>query len=253
MTLTAFLKKLLTAFVDVYEKLFFKTFRVAVLWTIFCFAIALLLAKYSEYDPTSKTHSVSILSYFLTRFSYKETYSYVDLVKTVFIFFVSIFSIKLLQNKVSLKAFLHLFATLIVCVFLDCALFRFKGQLHEELNGNINAVLWVGNIIFYLRLYMPLVLFALIIQICTSKAEFTLKKIILLLVSLWLFNEFAYEFTLLFRYTVIDLIQIPFKGASAYYTVESILGLPLTAAFFLGFYCAMTAPFTILEEKYIEV
>jgi len=87
----------------------------------------------------------------------------------------------------------------------------------------------------------------LIIQLCLGK--FTAKHIGFLLISLWLFNELAYEFIMMVRPLVFSLIMITLKPLNFRYVVESVLGIPLIGFLFLGYYCAMTAPFYLPEEK----
>lgn len=247
MSFSLFLKKQLSSFVEVYEKYFSKTFVQALLWTILCFAVAQVLATYCTYDMQMQIQPVSILSFFILRFSYHDTYSYVDLTKTVFLFFVSVFSINLIR-KITVKDVLFLLAMFAVCGLLDCALFRLEGWLAQSVS-NPHFLLWTNGMIYFLRVYCPLVLFALIIQICTSNAKFTLKKIGLLIVAVWLFNEMSYEFLMLIRANVFDFILFTLKPLTYRYVAESILGIPLIASFFLGFYCAMTMPFKLADEK----
>src|SRR5258708_6344121 len=129
------LKKLLTGFVEVYQKYFLKTFRTAFLWTILCFLIAALIAAFSDLDLILGRKPISILSYFFSRFSYRDVYAFGDDVKSIFLFFVSVFSVNLIRNsvvddrpkalskKITLKDALSLLATLVTCILLDCALF----------------------------------------------------------------------------------------------------------------------------------
>lgn len=247
MPFTSFLKKLLIQFVEVYETAFSKTFIRAILWTVLCFAISQLLATYCTYDLSMQVQPVSVLSFFVLRFSYHDTYSYVDLTKTVFIFLVSIFSINLIR-KITLKDILYLLTMLLVCALLDCALFRLRSQMDHAID-NKHLLLWVDGMIFLFRIYFPLILFALCIQLCTSKINFTFKKIAYLFVALWLFNEISYEFIMLLRANVFDLILAAFQIPAYRYVGESILGIPLIASCFLGFYCGMTAPFKLLEKE----
>ena len=246
MQFSLFLKKLLTEFVDVYKKYFTSTVRAALLWTILCFALVQVLATYCNYDPGIKAQPVSVLSFFILKFSINNTYSFVDLARTLFIFFVAIFSVNLNQ-KVTVKSILYLLGTLIVCALLDCALFRLNYQLQSLFPTNIHALIWVNEVIVLLRNYLPLILFAVIIQLCLGK--FTTKHIGLLIISLWLFNELSYEFIMMVRPLIFSLIMITLKPATYRYVLESVLGIPLIGFLFLGYYCAMTAPFYLPKEK----
>jgi len=246
MQFSLFLKKLLTEFVDVYKKYFSSTVKAALLWTILCFALVQVLATYCSYDLGIRATPVSILSFFILKFSINSTYSFVDLARTLFIFFVAIFSVNLNQ-KVTVKSILYLLGTLVVCALLDCALFRLNYQLQTLFNTNPHALIWVNEVVLLLRNYLPLILFALIIQLCLGK--FTAKHIGYLLISLWLFNELAYEFIMLVRPVLFSLLMITLKPMTWRYVMESVLGIPLIAFLFLGYYCAMAAPFYLPEEK----
>lgn len=246
MQFSLYLKNLLTEFVGVYKKYFSSTVRAALLWTILCFALVQVLATYCSYDLGIRAQPVSILSFFILKFSVNNTYSFVDLARTLFIFFVAIFSVNLNQ-KVTIKSILYLLGALVVCALLDCALFRLNTQLQTLFTTNPHALIWVNEVILLLRNYLPLLLFALTIQLCIGK--FNVKHIGLLLISLWLFNEFSYEFIMLIRPLIFSLIMITLKPLTYRYIVESVLGIPLIAFLFLGYYCAMTAPFYLTEEK----
>lgn len=246
MRFSIYLKNLLTEFVNTYAKYFSSTVRAALLWTILCFAIIQVLATYCIYDPAIQVQPVSILSFFILKFSVNSTYSFVDLAKTLFIFFVAIFSVNL-SKKVSVKNILYLLGTLVVCALLDCACFKLNSQLQLLFSTNQHALIWVNEAVLLLRNYLPLILFAIAIQLCNGK--FTIKHIGFLLLSLWLFNELAYEFIMLVRPVLFSLIMITLKPMTYRYVVESILGIPLISFLFLGYYCAMTAPFSLLEEK----
>ncbi|WP_179415142.1 hypothetical protein HDF19_07910 [Mucilaginibacter sp. E4BP6] len=246
MQFSLFLKKLLNEFVEMYKKYFSSTVKAALLWTILCFAIVQVLATYCTYDPGIRAQPVSVLSFFILKFSINNTYSFVDLTRTLFIFFVAIFSVNLNQ-KVTMKSILYLLGTLIVCALLDCALFRLNYQLQTLFNTNPHALIWINEVVLLLRNYLPLILFALIIQLCLG--EFTTKHIGFLLISLWLFNELAYEFIMLIRPVLFSLLMITLKPMTWRYVIESVLGIPLIAFLFLGYYCAMTAPFYLPEEE----
>src|ERR1700744_5031784 len=118
MLLAKFLKSLLTQFVETYQQLFAKTFGYALLWTMLCFAIGQALAAYSNYDPGLMINPVGINSYFNLNLSQNSVYSFVDDFKIIFIFFVSIFSLKLLKKASFLHVF-YLFLTLIIAIALD--------------------------------------------------------------------------------------------------------------------------------------
>lgn len=247
MLYSTFLKKQATAFVEVYQKYFTKTIKQAFLWTVLCFLVGWIISQFSNYNLISRTYPVSMLSFFVLRFSYKEAYSAVDNIKTVFIFFVAIFSINLI-GKVTIKSILYLLLILFTCFLLDFSLFRLGEQLKEG-TTNPHLVRWTSEVIFHLRIYIPLILFALIIQICTSKVKFTFRRLVFLLISVWFFNEVAYEIIELVRNCVFLLVLFPADTESSFYIAESILGCGLISLFFPGYYCAMTVPFSLMEDN----
>jgi hypothetical protein len=260
MPFTEFLKKLLTGFVEVYERYFRRTFLMALILSFCCFALVLILMAYTSYDENVRAKPNSILSFFFSRYSFLSTYRFVDLTKTVFVFFTSIFSISIIRSeqlqenptsrfpfKATIADVFSLFWVLIACIFVDCAFFRFDGQILQKSNSH-GLYVWVHAIIFQLRIYLPLLIFSLIIQIRTSKTEFTAKKILFLLLSLWICNEVSYEFTIAVRGYLFDLVLFPVTGPSAFFVSESTLGVGLIAILFQAFYYAMCGPFKLLDE-----
>jgi hypothetical protein len=173
----------------------------------------------------------------------------------------SVFSVNLLRSelsgeqisapirfKASLKDICYLFLILITCIFLDIALFRLDGQLLKAIDSH-SFYSWVHAIVFQLRIYLPIILFSLTIQIRIAQTEFDVTKIIFLLVTLWLCNEVAYEFVLAVRSYVFTLLLSPVEDNTAYYILESVFGVGLIASLFIGYYCAMTVPFKIDEQN----
>ena len=104
--------------------------------------------------------------------------------------------------------------------------------------------------LFLLRIYIPLLLFSLAINklISNSQVRVTIRRLGLLFVSFWLFNEFAYEISIFVRSHILGLILIPFEGDNKY-LFESFLGIPLVTFYFPGYYAAMTTPLKLTEEK----
>jgi hypothetical protein len=250
MKFSIFLKKLLNQFVEDYQQAYAKTFGYAMLWTIVCFAIGQLLAAYSNYDPSTTIQPLSILSYFSLNFSMNTTYSFVDDFKILFVFFVALFSANLIK-KISFSGVMYLVFTLIVCVLIDLGLFLLGAAIAPVLAGTKNSYLfhWVFSIMALLRLYTPYLLFALTIQLTSSRLRLGFAKFCYLFIAIWLFYEISYEATRFLRDNLFALVLVPFKTKIYSYVLESLLGLPLIASFFVGFYTAMTGPFSITEEK----
>src|SRR5436190_10529542 len=98
MNFSEYLKRQFTAFVEGYTKYFWRTLGAVLIYTIICFAAMAFLLRFSDFDTANGKSQISMLSYFFTRYSSKEVYSLVDLAKTVFIFFVALFSIGLTRQ-----------------------------------------------------------------------------------------------------------------------------------------------------------
>src|SRR6202012_4767719 len=173
MSLAKFLKSLLTQFVETYQQLFAKTFGYALLWTLLCFAIGQTLAAYSSYDPGLIFNPLGILSYFQLNLSQNSTYSFVDDFKIIFIFFVAIFSLKLLK-KASFLAIFYLFLTLILCVLFDYgfSLLAVLIKAHVSPIKFAYLYMWLFSLLALFRLFVPFILFAVAIQLGIGKLKF---------------------------------------------------------------------------------
>jgi hypothetical protein len=265
MTLPDYLNGQLTDFVDSYKNYFRKTFGVALTFTLICFAIAAILFRFSEFDESVTAKQTSLLSYFFHRYSKGSFYSIIDLTKTVFLFFVSLYSLGLRRlskkdSNTSELSFKHFFRSitskdilLLVIIFvatcmLDFVLFKIESFSDMNLETK-NAEIYVRETCFHLRIYLPLVFFALAIRWLTSaaKTKLTFQRILFLYISLWLYNEFAYEVSLWIRAHVFGLVLMPFQNPENYYLIESIIGIPLIAFYFLGYYSAMTTSLKLTE------
>lgn len=267
MTFTNYLKEQLADFVDSYRKYFRETLGVAITFTSISFVIVALLFRFSEFDPSVISKHVSFLSYFFHRYSKGYTYSIIDLTKTVFIFFVSLYSLGLLRSPgndpeskerpfkhffrlIKSKDILFLTMTFIVSSVIDFILF--KVDSFSALNTkNKNADIYIHDTCFHLRIYLPLILFALAIRSSTAfeRTKLTIKRIFILYISLWLFNEFANEISLWVRSHLFGLILMPFDNPQTYYLIESIIGIPLIAFYFPGYFSAMTTSLKLTERQ----
>jgi hypothetical protein len=233
--------------------------------TVICFVIAALLLRFSDFDKSVTSKQISLLSYFFHRYSKADTYSIVDLIKTVFLFFVSLFSVGLsrlprtnigpkelrfrnLFGVIKFNDILLLSIVFVVSSLVDFGLFKIDN--FSTLNTkNVKAAIYIQDLCFHFRIYIPLILFALTIRNLTSNRQYklTLKRILFLYISLWLYNEFAYEISLWLRIHVFNLILMPFDSQN-FYLFESFLGIPLIAFYFLGYYSAMTASLRLTES-----
>jgi hypothetical protein len=266
MKLTNYLKEQLTDFVEVYRKCFFRTYGVTITFTIICFLSAAILLRYSYFDKSLIRKQISLLSYFFHRYSKAKTYSIIDLTKSLFIFFVSLYSLGLIRLKnykeeqgkklsfkhffsnIKLNDFLALILTLFITAIIDYILFKIDS--YSILNiQNINAAVYIHELLFHLNIYLPLILFAITIRLLTTekKSKLTFKRILFLYISLWLFNEFAFEFSLWIENHLFGLILMPFADSEKYYLFESFIAIPLIAFYFLGYYSAMTTSLILTE------
>jgi hypothetical protein len=257
MTFSNFLKEQLTDFVECYRRYFWRTLSTVFIYTLLCFVAIAFLFKYSDFDVTASKKQISLLSYFFFRYSIKEVYSLVDLSKIVFIFFVAVFSLglnKLISNDVDkkkelsfisftkalrLKHVLYLVIALSICSAIDYCLFR--ADNYSEANfRNRELLRWLHSLLFLIRIYIPLILFSITLfkLIVNKPLRLTLKKLLFLFVSFWLFNEFAYEISIFIRGNIFSLILVS-ASEEKKYLYESLLGMPLVAFYFIGFYSAM--------------
>ena len=260
------LKSQLIDFVDSYQTYFKKTFFVAITLTSICFVIAASLFRFSDFDNSVRTKQTSLLSYFFHRYSTNGTYSIIDLTKTVFIFFISLFSLCLLRvtnvdnarrelsfrqffRSIRAKDVLLLTGILIISSVTDIILFRIDSYFTSRIK-NLNAVIYIHDLSFHLRIYLPLIFFALGIRSLNNynKTKLTLNRVLFLYLSLWLFNEFAFEVSAWVRSHVFGLLLIPVDNPETYYLIESIIGIPLLAYYFLGYFSAMTTSLKLTER-----
>ena len=86
MKLTTFLKELLSDFVASYEKLFRKTYSLALIWTICATVAILLLCKLTDFDASTRYSHNSLIGFLFYRYSDAQTYRLIDLSKIIFIF-----------------------------------------------------------------------------------------------------------------------------------------------------------------------
>jgi len=258
MTTTNHIKGQLIDFVDSYRKYFWRTLGSVLTFTVLCLVAIAFLLKFSKFDPISGKKQISLLSYFFSKYSVKDIYSLVDLGKTVFIFFVSFFSLGLIRlitketnvtTEFSFSSFIKqirgrdvliLFGTLILSSAIDFGLFWLNSRC-ETFVKNYELQRWLLSLVYLLRIYFPLILFSISIYKLTYSRplKLNIKKIILLFISLWLFNEFAYEVSLFVRGNIFSLILAPFDESKKF-LYESFLGISLVAFYFVGYFSAMT-------------
>lgn len=124
--------------------------------------------------------------------------------------------------------------------------FYVEGDQRVDLRDKIFREV-IGNVIVHRDL--PLFIFSYIsrLALTNNRSAFTLKECLFLLISCWLINEVAFEFTLFIRSHIFHLIMIPVPGTSKF-LLESILALPLLAVYFLGYHSATTNAVLIFKH-----
>jgi hypothetical protein len=264
MKLTVYLKKQLNDFVEVYEKYLVRTSGITLALTLICFVIIALLLRFSEFSPSATSKQFSLLSYFFYRYSLGDIYSIVDLSKTVLIFFVSIFSLGLTRinmgdkestelkigdffRQIFPRDLLYLSGVLVLCSIIDYGLFKLDMLIWSNINLGLD---YFHGLLFLCRVYIPLVLFGLIIYMLGNnrKPYIDLKKIFFFVISLWLFNEFAYEFSIIVRNQLLGFVLLPINSEKHFF-IESFMGIFLIAFYFVGYHSAMSTSLKFLNEK----
>lgn len=258
MKTSSHLKKQFIDSVEVYRNYFQRTLGIAFAGAFVCIIGSAILLRFSNFDHSVTSKQVSLLSYFFHFYSKGDTYSLVDLTKSVFLFLVSLFAIGLLRiqkhgndnkeiplgtfvKQLTARDFGSVIGMLLIVSLVDFILFKISGYFASEAAVDASSK-YLYNVCYELRVYLPLLLFSLTVYALSLKPGVVLsfKRIVLLLVSLWLMNVFAYEFMLWMRAYVLGLILMPVTDAGKFYYVESILGIPLILTYFLGYYSAMT-------------
>lgn len=262
MGIADYLMELLVSFVRSYVRLFFRTVGAALTLTLVTFVVILILMRFSQPIPQKQ---VSILSYFYFRYSKDGVYALVDLSKIIYLFFASLLSLGLLRfsaddqmkkeyittgtllKKVTGNEILLFLFTLLIASFLDYSIVLLEGTL-KEVSPHLRR--YIISVLFFIRIYGPLFLFSITIY-KVSLGKFPvlgLSRVIMLFISFWLFNEFAYESFLFVRNYFFALVLLPFSEDQAY-IMESVLGLFLMAVYIVGYYAAMTVPFKVFDQK----
>jgi hypothetical protein len=269
-SLSGFLQTLLVNLVGDYRKFFGRTFGVALIYSVACLlGMTILLWNSGAEVMVDKTH-VSLLSYFFTRLNAGPEYAMTDLSKVWFLFLVSLFTVSLLRvqtgeadgkeisfvyfiQKANIKDVFFLLITVVICSVIDPCLNLFCNWIYDG-NGDPDLRRWGMSLLFQLRIYIPMVIFAIVVQRLTGNRSpgINFRKLILILVAFWMFNEFAYELSLAVRSLLFALVLIPFKEESKF-IYESILGTGLIAFYFIGYYSVFTSPFGIFRAKEPDV
>jgi len=261
MTSAQYLKAQLNDFVDSYKKFSYKTNGITIVLTLVAFAATALLLNSGYIDPAFARKQTSLLNFFFRRYSFGRTYSIIDLTKPCFLFLVSLFSIALtrvtrsnndlsfndLMSQLKAKDIGCLAISLCFCSIADYFLFKLSTP-YDNYDINFSAKKWIYQSIYFVRIYIPLLSFSFanFFALSNEKMKLTTKKILLLLFTLWLINEFAFDVYLFLRDELFQPILILFPE-ERYYIVETILGVPLISFYFLGYHSAMTSSMLLLN------
>ena len=264
MKLPEFLEKQLVDFVRIYKKFYQKTFSVTLLLTIVFFLIGFVLFGASIYPNKLKVKPEILWSFFWNRYSDGGRYCLGDMIKIVFIFFIAFFALSFYKSKraggeISYFGFGRLFKgvspgdlTILVAALLAACLADYLlVQLEYLSSANLQSQhsSWViKQAVFHIRIFLPLLLFAFICAWRLGELEeFSMKKLLLAYIALWLFNEFSYETMVWARAHVFAVVLLPFYNTGYYFGLENILSIPVTAFYFLGYSSAMVNSLQILE------
>jgi hypothetical protein len=269
MTLGQFLKKQLPDVVSVYQALFKKTFGITVLLSFVCLLViaAIHISTGAEAEPIGK---MSMLNYLWYRYSTANSYSLIDMSKSVYLFIICFFSIALTRKALNDKdagsiptgSFFNeikptdlgfLFGALAACLVVDYLLYQLGSYAVPNIH-NYSAGQWVNLMVHFLRIFLPLLLFAFAsrLALTNGKLGLTVNECLFILISLWIFNELAYEFSIFVRSHILLLILAPFPD-DKYFFVESILTIPLIAVLFLGYHSVITNSMGILQSEKTEI
>jgi hypothetical protein len=261
MKLPEFLKRQLLDFVDTYRKYYSKTFSITLLLAIVCFLAGAELLRFSSYYAAA-IKPTDIITALFHRYSERGVYSVADLTKIVFVFFISLFTVpfykvgrrdacsgsfstRQLFKNLEAGDLGYMVFTLVVSIVVDYLLFALDSYFLKGGLG-VNLSVYLHNLVFHLRVYVPLMLFAIAsgarLGIFTAYRG---QNILFLYISLWLFNEFAYEIWLWLRSRLFGLLLFPFSNSDSSALFSNMLGMPLMAFYFLGYSSAMILPLTI--------
>jgi hypothetical protein len=264
MKLDQFLGRQLQDLIIVYKTLFRKTFGVTVILSFVCLLLIAVLHIYTGYNAESGG-KISLLSYLWFQFSTSDGYKLVDMSKSVLLFVISFFSIalsrKIYRDKENINAgigsffdemkpndFVSLLLALVACLVVDYLVYQVNSYALSNIrNARIGE--WVYYQLHFLRIYVPLLIFSFTSRLALSsnKSLFKLKECLFLLVSFWILNTLAYEFSLFVKSHVLQLLLAPVP-VGMQLLVESALSLPLIAVLFLGYHSVITNSGLILQS-----
>ena len=251
--------------ISVYKSFFKKTFNVTIILSLVCLLFIAVLHIYTGYNAESGG-KISLLSYIWFQFSTADGYRPVDMSKSVLLFVVSFFSIalsrKIYRDKENINVsmgsffdemkpndFAGLFLALVACLVVDYVIYQVNSlALNNIRNTRIGE--WVYYLLHFLRIYVPLFIFAFTSRLALSgnKSVYMLKEWLFLLVSFWILNTLAYEFSLFVKSHVLQLLLAPVPVEMQFF-IESTLSLPLIAVLFLGYHSVITNSGLILQSN----
>ncbi len=241
-----------------YSNYFGKVYSYCILITSIVFIIIALLLKFSSYGPDISEKWFTFYHALFYKYSEKGIYSIVDLSKSIYLFFAMLLALSLYTGRTFRKRAQYLntgdisisLIALLVAVVIDVILY-FVGYKLSDTSCNADSVVLVRNLFFELRIYFPILIFAFAVsqRVLKSKFLFNWYGFLTLIISSWLFNEFAYELSLLVKNYILTPITINFNDLTTKNLIESILCIPLFAIFLLGFACVLFFPLSFYQKQ----
>jgi hypothetical protein len=236
-----------------YRDFFRKTYGAAFVFSLSAIMIATyFLTIAPEAAARSFVKSGFIRSFFFHASS-KGIYSLTDLSKPVFLVIAALFSIGYIKvfkserfnfwtmiSSLNWNDIFNVILSAILAGIIDVAIFYFKDLL--QTTNHIEK--WLSLVLYELRIYVPIIL----VSIAVSKSLFgkdiriNVKGIFFLLVCAWLFNEFMYEFSILFDGMVVSFFLSFVNFEDSRFIINLLISVPLFAFFMLGLTSVMTYP-----------
>jgi len=252
------LKKQLDYFVDSYRKYFFKTYSLAMVFTVLFYLVNAMLLKYSMSDHGIELNNLVQLLWFNYSF---RSYVLVDGGTAVSFLFIALFALLLMRldeneevnnDDITFSKLLNSLQPgdiILPCVFLLAFLLDFLlYKLYAaSMSDEMRVTRYVYHLTTHLRQYIPLTFFALTIRWLANgrRLNLTFKDLLFTIATLWLFNALAYEFFALVRGMILDLLLLHFANSDLLILYQSLFSIPIIGVCFIGYYAAITGPVKI--------
>ena len=132
---------------------------------------------------------------------------------------------------------------------VDYALYNADNFIVEQIKIK-GLEYWIYSVFFHLRIYVPLILFSTGIYrlVYKSRPALDIKGLAFLFISLWIFNEFAFEVFTFVRNIIFGL-AFSLADDERIFLYESFLGIFLVAFMFPGYFSAMTTSIRLIKDR----